>query len=506
LHVIARTSTLQYRDTTKTVETIGEELGVNYLVEGSVRRAGNRVKVTVQLIDCNNGNHLWADDFDRSLNDIFAIQADVAKEIAGQLQAVLSPKEITEIEYRPTENQEAYDYYVRARNLEGSGNQPLNEIISLLEQAVAQDPNFAEAWAQLAGQLIHRWANFGNRADMDQHNRAYAAIEQAKRLGPDLEDIPYNLSKFAFNEHHDPEGSISLMLQAMAINPKAKLGHLLLVNRYIRLGRLAEAQHHGEAAVRIDPLLWLANDRLTDTYVRRRIWDKAIALIQKNATRSEDNRWTRKLTSTQYLHTGDKNAFGKAIELLPGYSEDSYLQLKRSLIARDYSNALLHLADLDPEGRSWLEYHSRSGFTIRLPLVASLIWFVQDDKSKWLAEVAIARANYEERTENPMGVPTIWSQLSICYALEGKTDQMESVIAEAREKALHPYYKYTNQAEVEMNIAICYLVLGDHDKAIETLEAASGLDSPLFLNRELNLWFIFDRLRGNPRFDALLED
>ena len=98
LHVIGRTSTLQYRDTVKTLQQIGEELNVRYLLEGSVRRARNRVLVTVQLIDAQNEGHLWAETYSRELTDIFTIQAEIAKAIAGKLQAVISPEEIEKSE------------------------------------------------------------------------------------------------------------------------------------------------------------------------------------------------------------------------------------------------------------------------------------------------------------------------------------------------------------------------------------------------------------------------
>jgi TolB-like protein len=224
-HVIARTSTQQYRDTIKSVETIGEELGVRYLVEGSVRRAGNRVKVTVQLVDCNSGNNLWADDFDRSLDDIFTIQAAIAKEIAGQLQTVLSPKEIAQIEYRPTEDQQAYDSYVKFRNLLALGESSVEageRKIELLEEAVTHDPDFADAWAQLAIECIYSWHR-RDREDRALWTRAHHAIKQAQRIDSDLAYIPYALSSFAVNEDLDPEASINYLLKALANDPSFQL-------------------------------------------------------------------------------------------------------------------------------------------------------------------------------------------------------------------------------------------------------------------------------------------
>ena len=509
--VISRTSTLRYRNPDRNLKQIGEELGVRYIVEGSVRRVGDQVRVTIQLIDSKTDNHLWAENYNRRLKDTFAIQTEVAKEIAGKLQAILSPKDLSEIEYRPTENPLAYDYFVKARDGEVTGIN-IREQISLYERAVAHDPDFAEAWARLAGHRIYIW-NRENRQDPELYGKAHEALEQAKLLGADLADLPSTLSTFAYRENQDIEAAIDYQLQALAIDPNIHLGHTLLGNRYREIGQLAEAQHHREAALRVDPLIPHNNYSLAETYICRRMWDEAIALIEKNEASSNNEVWSWRLARARYLQTGDRNAYIKAIELQPGYLDNSIAQFRRSLYARDYPNAILHLSDLELEG--WVD-ESKSVSPDRvfnnwrvsehLQLLAALLHFVQGDNDNWLTEAENARLYFEERRKNPRGSPDNWSRLSICYALEADTDRMKSMIALAREKALHPYYKYSRQAQVEIHIAICYLVLGDHDKAIETLEAASKMDSFIFLNRELDLWFIFDRLRGNPRFDALLED
>jgi tetratricopeptide (TPR) repeat protein len=137
----------------------------------------------------------------------------------------------------------------------------------------------------------------------------------------------------------------------------------------------------------------------------------------------------------------------------------------------------------------------------------ALIWFELGNREQWHVAAEKAKVGFKDIVAmDPIADPDFWSNLAICYALTGERDLMEKTISEVRAKTSSANWHYRRGDLTEMHIAICYLVLGDNDKAIETLEAASKMDGPIFLNRELDLWFIFDRLRGDPRFDALLED
>src|SRR5437868_13186286 len=156
LKVISRTSTQHYKSAPENLREIGQELGVVHLLEGSVQRAANRVRVYVQLIDARTDAHLWAQTYDRDLADVFAIQSEIAKRIADQLQAKLSPSEKNAIERSPTSDITAFDLYTRAKNLllrsalSGAGKANLVQAVDLLNQAVAHDPSFLQAYCQLA--------------------------------------------------------------------------------------------------------------------------------------------------------------------------------------------------------------------------------------------------------------------------------------------------------------------------------------------------------------------
>src|SRR5213595_2949975 len=186
LKVISRTSVMPYRGKASNVREIAKALGVATILEGSVRRIGNRVRVNVQLINADTDEHIWAEDYDRDLTDVFAIQSDLAKKITGELQAKLSPMEKAQIKQRPTENGEAYLAFVQAQNLGCvlEDFEKLKQSEQLYERAVQLDPSFALAFArysQLESWIVH---NFDRTSERREKARTFA--ERALRLQPDL--------------------------------------------------------------------------------------------------------------------------------------------------------------------------------------------------------------------------------------------------------------------------------------------------------------------------------
>jgi hypothetical protein len=205
LKVISRTSVMQYRaDVKRDLRQIANALGVANILEGAVRRNGNRVRVSTELIDARNDNTIWADSYDRDLTDIFAIQSEVAQTIAGKLTAKLSPDEKNRIEARPTDNLAAYDLYLRANELTlgiagagilGNVEKPLSEVITLLQEAVRLDPNFTLAYCAAAKENAEIY-HFADRT-LERRKLADTAIDSALRLRPDLPEVhlayAYNL-------------------------------------------------------------------------------------------------------------------------------------------------------------------------------------------------------------------------------------------------------------------------------------------------------------------------
>src|SRR5437879_5567409 len=188
LKVISRTSVMSYRgDSTRNAREIGKALGVATLLEGSVRRIGNRVRVNVQLINANNDEHIWAEDYDRDLTDVFAIQTDLAQKIASTLQAKLSPNEKARLDKRPTQNPDAYLLFIQAHdyaNLTDMFHDTSLKAEPLFEQAIKLDPNFALAFASLS--MMESWVYHSFDPVPNRRDKARLNAEEAVRLQPDL--------------------------------------------------------------------------------------------------------------------------------------------------------------------------------------------------------------------------------------------------------------------------------------------------------------------------------
>ena len=208
LKVISRTSVMAYRGKQKSVRQIGKELGVGAILEGSVRREGNRVRVNVQLINAQNDEHIWAEDYDRDLTDVFAIQTDLAQKIAHELQAQLSPSEKAGMTRKPTENGEAYLAFVQAHDLQAAAVEDrakANEAVQLYKRAIELDPNFALAIANLS--ITHSWI-FHNFDPKDEQ-RALAAkyAERALQLAPEMPEAHLARGLFALLRRARLQGS-----------------------------------------------------------------------------------------------------------------------------------------------------------------------------------------------------------------------------------------------------------------------------------------------------------
>jgi len=252
LKVISRTSVMSYRGHAPNVREIGKALGVSTILEGSVRRAGNRVRINVQLIDATTDEHLWASDYDRDLTDVFAIQTDLAQKIANELQAKLSPTEKAQIESKPTQNSEAYLALIQARNLFMPEDfEKLKQAEQLYDRALQLDPSFALAAANYSQMEAWIYRNFDKTAPRMQKGRAL--VQRALQLQPDLPEGHLALGYWYYYGDLDFDAALKEFETAQRSLPNDAGAYLAIGAIQRRQGKWSESNSSLEKAVSLNP-------------------------------------------------------------------------------------------------------------------------------------------------------------------------------------------------------------------------------------------------------------
>jgi TolB-like protein/Tfp pilus assembly protein PilF len=281
LKVISRTSTQKYKSAPDNLREIARQLGVANILEGSVQKAADQVRVNVQLINALNDAHLWGDIYDRKLTDIFAVESDIAKTIAETLQAKLTGAEKEMIAAQPTSDLTAYDLYLKGRSLWSKrGGENLRQAIGFYEQAIARDPNYAPAYAGLA-EAYGILSFYTATAPQESRPKAKAAALKALQLDDKLAEAHTALADVLF-EDLDMAGSISEFQRAIALNPNYATAHHWYGSDPLRaIGRFDEAIAEGKRAIELDPLSPVINMDFARTLMMARRYDEAIAQSRK---------------------------------------------------------------------------------------------------------------------------------------------------------------------------------------------------------------------------------
>jgi serine/threonine protein kinase/tetratricopeptide (TPR) repeat protein len=280
LKVISRTSVMQYKTGGKrNLRQIANELGVAHVVEGSVQRVANRVRVTAQLIDAKTDTHLWVEGYDRPLDDVFAIQTDIAKAIAGQLQAKLSPSQSSALAAAPTRDTEAYDLFLKGeyqeRQAESTENSELFDRAEIFyRQALARDPSFALAYAQLAYSRLNRhW--FINRLNSAQLEEVKSSIERALAIAPESPEAHLALGVFYYWGHRDYDSALRALDRAIELQPSNSHSRTFRASTYRRRGQWRRSLAEYERAAELNPRDSSSATELGNTHLSLRRWSEA---------------------------------------------------------------------------------------------------------------------------------------------------------------------------------------------------------------------------------------
>jgi len=281
LRVISRTSAMHYKDSGKPVPEIARELGVDAVVEGSVLRAGNMVRVTAQLIEARSDRHIWADNFDRELTDILALYADVTREIVNHIRITVTPEEEAGLAVSRPVNPEVYELYLKGHHLCGNWSpQEMQQGIKLLQQAVNLDPKHAVANAQLALCLVDT-AFFEYMMPVEIDSRARAAALTAVQMDDQLAEAHVALGSVSYYLRFDPRAGEGEYLRALELNPNSVDALIHITWVLTASGRFDEALEPLHRAIELDPLSTSVRNAMGQLYYLNRDFDRAIQEYEK---------------------------------------------------------------------------------------------------------------------------------------------------------------------------------------------------------------------------------
>ncbi len=316
LKVISRTSVERFRDTEKSMQEIGQALGASSILEGAVQRAGDRVRINVQLIDTGTDEHLWADTYDRELTaaNIFAIQSEIATAIAEELRTTLSPDEQEGLAKVPTESLPALEAYFLGRERMGKGaSGPLAEAEQYFRRAIELDPEFALAYVGLADTYFLHTIHTGLPKD-EMIAKAEVAVNKALELDDRLSEAHSTLGLLRYS--YDPESAMTAFTRALELNPNNAAAHRLYSSVLRDRGRLEDGLVHSKIAVELDPLSHIMNHSLAWTYLELGWYEKAMEQFKRNIALDPEFPWAYDGIGSIY-----RRVYGRLDKAVPWYEK-----------------------------------------------------------------------------------------------------------------------------------------------------------------------------------------
>src|SRR5438874_9737523 len=435
LKVISRSSVMQYKsEVSRDLRKIGRELGVAHLLEGSVQRANNRVRVNAQLIDARNDGHLWAQTYDRDLADVFAIQSEIAKAIADQLQAKLSPSEKNAIEQRPTSDVAAFDLYSRAKNLvlttsfSAISGQNLLKAVDLLNQALARDPSFFAAQCPLT--YAHDNLYFlGNDHTPARLAAAQAAVEAAFRLRPDAGEAHLARAELLYRGYLNYDGALAELEVARRTLPNDP--RIFELTGYItrRQGKQEEGVRNLQRAVELDPRNFFTLQQVALSYDNlQRYGEEAATLdrvlsIKPDDVETKANRaivWLNWKADTRPLHQALDDIRAKDPDAIRGVA-DAWLTC--AMAERDAAAAKAALNALGDNA------YQIEAVVLKRNVVEGIIARMAKQEAKARAAFTAARAEQEKFVQ---GQPDYGPAVCVLGLIDAALGRKEEAIREAR--------------------------------------------------------------------------
>jgi serine/threonine protein kinase/tetratricopeptide (TPR) repeat protein len=509
LKVISRTSVMQYRLEAKhDLRQIAAALGVANVLEGTVRRDGNRVRVSTELIDAHNDNTVWADSYDRDLTDIFAIQSEIAQMVASKLSARLSPEEKRDIEEKPTDNLEAYDLYLQGRRLLenalfiGVQREEFAKPTELLEEATRKDPGFALAYCSIAEchdalYLFHLDRTAERRALGD------AAVNEALRLRPDLPEAHLAAALHLFIVYRDYERArvqIAIAERALPNSPEVFWYRAAIDYRQ---GRYEEAIRGYERAAILDPRnMKLLLDQ-QNTYLCLRRFRQAERISDRLIELDPDEPSAKILKAyVLFAETADLKNYLSVFQKVPSSSEDRIDVASGRITATVYAHEWTNAEDILHRSANEEFYFSYAGATV--PRGCLEIWLarLQRENRAMDPRFAAARDQLNRDVEMHPEEAELLSALGIIDAALGR--KLEAIQEASRAAETLPISEDAESGPALVsNLAAVYALTNEPDLAFEELDVSVRTPGGVFYG-DLKFDPAWDGLRADPRFDKLL--
>ena len=508
LKVISHTSVRQYKTgAERNIREIGKQLGVAYIMEGSVQRARDRLRINAELIDARNDSHIWAETYDRSAADLFAIQSELAQSIATQLKAKLSPQQKAEIEEKPTQDLDAFELYLQAKTIIDSYinatdvRAALLQAVKSLDEAIKRDPNFVSAYcySARANDLLFF---FDLDPTPERISLAETAVNSALRLRPDSAEAHFARADYLFRCLRDYDRALEELAIARPGLPNSTPFFILsgYINR--RRNHFPEAERDFSTAFALDPRNPNAYNLLADTYVLERRFPEAVHVYDNVLAAGETVPIVRFRRAGSILYgTGDTGPMRDILEKFPGMEfagGQTPVRCWMAMLDHDYAQAEKFLAD-----------SSRKDFQdVDFSFYFPKSWYeamIAREKGDSVRAASAFRECREILAQRLIIKPEHARTIAVLAQVDAGLGNKELAVREAQHAIdLVPISKdIYDGALVLEGLAEVYTWTGERDRAIELVQKL--LTMPGYTNYgRLKFHPLWAPLRGDPRFDNIV--
>jgi serine/threonine protein kinase len=497
----ARKSVMRYRDSDKSIRTIGEELNVNYILTCSFRKRGNKIRINVQLIDSHSEEQIWAQPYDRAYSDIFAIQSDIARNIATELKATLSAEEKDILDRIPTVSMEAYEYYQKGNYYwyNFASEETNLKAAEMHETATRIDPNFALAYAKLAYISIAMYFEWDDHTN-ERLKKAKFALDRSLELAPNIAET--HLARALYYEKIEKDYKLAYKEYETAFQHQPNSTDILddLGTYFLREGQPEKAVDYFIRSFKLNPYGFWSGLWVSNCYLRMRNWKEAEKWTNIYIANHPDSRYgySRKWEIILFGGGNPDEAFNVINE---GMRHSNWKFIRQRVILhvykRNYDEALRVLIS------DSLAYDNF--YLMNYDLQKAEIYRLSGDKAKAEQNFGMAKIFYEKAIKKKSRRAENYSNLGL--SLAGLGDKTKAIQSGTKAVEMLPLKDdhLLRAEQMILNLATIYIMTGEFEKAIEKIKFLMSIPSQLTLWR-LKLDPIFDPLRSDPRFQEILKN